>query len=240
MVNSRPAAIYFKRVEQKYILRPAQYRSVLGFLDDFTQEDEYGLSTVYSIYYDNDTFALTRNCLNPAAFKEKLRLRCYDTPAQGSAIYWELKKKLRGITYKQRLPAIFDMAGAYMDINSISGDQTYTCHEIKWLAKTYRPRPQFLICYERHAFRGLGGDDFRVTFDTRIHWRNRGLDFAQGFYGEPLYDENYYIMELKIRGAVPLEFNHRLTGLKIFPTAFSKYKLACLHYLAGGKERIHV
>jgi hypothetical protein len=240
MVNSRPAATYFKRVEQKYILSPAQYRSVLGFLDDFAQEDEYGLSTVYSIYYDSDTFALTRNCLNPAVFKEKLRLRSYDTLTQGGVIYWELKKKFRGITYKQRFPAVFDMAGAYTDINSISGDQTYTYHEIKWLAKTYRPRPQFLICYERRAFRGLGRDDFRVTFDTHIHWRNRGLDFAQGFYGKPLCDENYYIMELKICGAVPLEFNHQLTGLKIFPVAFSKYKLTYLQYLAGGKEHIHV
>jgi hypothetical protein len=97
-----------------------------------------------------------------------------------------------------------------------------------------------MICYERRAFRGLGGDDFRITFDTRIRWRNTGLDFAQGFYGEPLCDGDRYIMELKIGGAVPLEFNHQLTSLKIFPVAFSKYKLTYLQYLTQGKESIHV
>jgi hypothetical protein len=92
MVNSRLAATYFKRVEQKYVLSPAQYRGVLGFLNNFAKEDEYGLSTVYSIYYDSDNFALTRNCLNPAAFKKKLRLRSYGILTQNGTIYWELKK----------------------------------------------------------------------------------------------------------------------------------------------------
>jgi SPX domain protein involved in polyphosphate accumulation len=236
MVVNKPAATYFKRYEQKYILNHSQYNEIAGPLGDFAREDEFGLSTIYSIYYDSDDFRLTRNSMGNSAFKEKLRVRSYGIPAPGDTVYWELKKKLHGLTYKQRIPVVFDEFGRFLDIGAINGTGNYTYRELKWLAETYKPVPQFMVCYERRAFQGIEDDRLRVTFDTNILWRNEALDFSKGFSGSPLRGENEYIMELKTCGAVPFELSRHLTRLKIFPVVFSKFKTAYLHYFYKEKE----
>jgi hypothetical protein len=236
MAPSKPTATYSKRFEQKYILNQSQYYEVLGFLGEFVREDEFGLSTVYSIYYDSDDFKLSRSAVDNSVFKEKLRLRCYGVPIPGDAVYWELKKKLRGVTYKQRISAAFDNSGVYLDIAAINGRTDYTYHEINWLAETYKPHPKFMICYERQAFQGIEDDRFRLTFDTNVLWRSTDLDFSGGFYGTPLCGENEYIMELKTCDAIPMALSRHLTRLKIFPVSFSKYKLTYFHYVNDNKE----
>ncbi|MDR1636345.1 MAG: VTC domain-containing protein, partial [Treponema sp.] len=98
MGNQLSSAVYFQRYEQKYLLNNFQYYAVLKILDEFTRPDEYGPSTIYSIYYDNENFEITRKVSGKSAYKEKLRLRSYGIPHPGDTVYLELKKKLNGLT----------------------------------------------------------------------------------------------------------------------------------------------
>jgi hypothetical protein len=60
-----PIAIttYFQRHEQKYRLNAFQYHAFLEVLKGFVRQDEYGLTTIYSIYYDNRDFEIARKAL---------------------------------------------------------------------------------------------------------------------------------------------------------------------------------
>jgi SPX domain protein involved in polyphosphate accumulation len=87
MGNQHSSAVYFQRYEQKYLLNDIQYHAVLKTLDEFTRPDEYGPSTVYSIYYDNENFEIALNVSGKSAYKEKLRLRCYGIPHPGDTVY---------------------------------------------------------------------------------------------------------------------------------------------------------
>ena len=67
----------FERTEKKYILTISQRNRLLEAIGKYIREDEYGESTICSLYFDIDNFQLIRNSIEKPAYKEKLRLRCY-------------------------------------------------------------------------------------------------------------------------------------------------------------------
>jgi SPX domain protein involved in polyphosphate accumulation len=189
-------------------------------------KDEYGVSTVYSTYYDNNEFGITRNSLNKSAYKEKLRLRSYGIPEPGDIVYLELKKKLKGITYKQRIPMPFTGMEQYLNFRPDNDPRDYIRNEIEWVLNYYKPFPQFMVCYNRRSFQGTEDKALRITFDTNIRWRDSCLDFSRGPYGFPLIAENKYLMEIKVENSIPLYLAARLARLNIFPFSFSKFRSA--------------
>jgi hypothetical protein len=226
MENPRVVTTYFQRHEQKYLLNAFQYHAFLNILDGFTRPDEYGQSTIYSIYYDNEDFEIARKALEKSAYKEKLRLRSYGIPRPLDTVYWELKKKFNGLTYKQRVPVLFAGTDKYLDFMPDNSARNYISDEISWFLRYYRPFPQFMISYDRLAFRGLENEALRITFDSNIRWRAEDLDFSKGPWGAPLLAKDEYLMELKIDKSIPLFLADQLTRLKIFPISFSKYRTA--------------
>jgi hypothetical protein len=226
-MNKDPAAAaFFQRYEQKYLLNTFQYHELLALLNGFVCADEHGLSTIYSIYYDNDEFGIARNSLNKSVYKEKLRLRSYGIPQPGDTVYLELKKKLKGITYKQRIPLLFTGMEQCLNLRPDNYPHDYIRNEIEWVLDYYNPFPRFMVCYNRRSFRGVEDKTLRITFDTNIRWRASGLDFSLGSYGSPLLAENKYLMEVKVGNSMPLYLTARLSGLKIFPFSFSKFRSA--------------
>jgi hypothetical protein len=226
MGNQLISAVYFQRYEQKYLLNDFQYHAVLKTLDEFTRPDEYGPSTIYSIYYDNDDFEIARKALNKPAYKEKLRLRSYGIPRPGDAVYLELKKKLNGLTYKQRIPVLFTDTEKCLYFKPLNVHQTYILNEIFWFLRSYNPYPRFTVSYDRRAFRGLANSALRITFDTNIRCGTEYLDFFKGSAGTHLIDDNTCLMEIKTDTSIPLFFSACLSGLNIFPVSFSKYRRA--------------
>jgi hypothetical protein len=226
MGNPVPSATYFQRHEQKYLLNAFQYHTLLRVLEEFAHPDEYGLSTVYSIYYDTGNFEIARKALEKSTYKEKLRLRSYGIPRPGDLVYLELKKKFDGVTYKRRIPLPFDGMEKCLDLGPDLTGQNYVFDEIKWFLQYYKPIPQFLISYNRLAFRGREHTALRITFDTHIRGRAGDLDFSQGPGGQTLLDEDTYLMEVKTGQSIPLFLTARLTELRIFPLSFSKYRRA--------------
>jgi SPX domain protein involved in polyphosphate accumulation len=237
MGNPVPPATYFQRHEQKYLLNAFQYHSLLGVLEEFAHPDEYGLSTVYSIYYDTGGFEIARKALEKSTYKEKLRLRSYGIPHAGDTVYLELKKKLDGLTYKRRIPLSFDGMEKCRDLRPDIAGQNYVFDEIKWFLQYYKPFPQFMISYNRLAFRGREHNTLRITFDTNIRGRVRDLDFSQGPGGRMLLDEDTYLMEVKTDRSIPLFLTARLTELQIFPSSFSKYRRAIENLFAVREAR---
>jgi hypothetical protein len=223
MGNQLSSAVYFERYEQKYLLNDFQYHAVLKVLGEFIRPDEYGPSTIYSVYYDNDNFEIARKVSGKSAYKEKLRLRSYGIPHPGDTVYLELKKKLNGITYKQRIPLPFTGTGQCLDLRTADVHHNYTFDEIQWFLRSYNPFPQFMISYDRTAFRGRENSALRVTFDSNIRCGTAGLDFSPDPCETPLLDTDACLMEVKVDTAIPLFFSACLSGLNIFPVSFSKY-----------------
>ena len=65
--------------------------------------DQYGRTTIRNIYFDTDTYRLIRRSLEKPAYKEKLRIRSYQTASPDDLVFVELKKKYKSVVYKRRL-----------------------------------------------------------------------------------------------------------------------------------------
>jgi hypothetical protein len=226
MDNPLAVTVFFQRYEQKYLLDAFQYYQFMSVLNEFVCADRYGLSTIYSIYYDNDEFGIARNSLCKSAYKEKLRLRSYGIPEPGDTVYLELKKKLKGLTYKERIPLLFTGMEQCLDSMPDNYPRNYIFNEMEWVLNYYKPFPQFMVCYDRRSFRGLEDKTLRITFDTNIRWRASCLDFSRGPYGSPMIGEKEYLMEVKVENSIPPYLTAHLSRLKIFPLSFSKYRTA--------------
>jgi hypothetical protein len=219
-------AAHFQRYEQKYLLNGFQYHAVLSIMDGFACPDEYGQSTVYSIYYDNDNFEIAGKVSVKSVYKEKLRLRSYGIPRAGDTVYLELKKKINGLSYKQRIPLPFTGTAHYFDFKPANVHHNYILNEIQWFLHSYNPFPQFMISYDRLAFRGLENSALRITFDSNIRCGTAGLDFSQSPRGTLLLDNDTRLMEIKVDTSIPLSLSGHLADLNIFPVSFSKYRKA--------------
>ncbi|MHC6201811.1 VTC domain-containing protein [Breznakiellaceae bacterium SP9] len=220
---------YFKRYEQKYLLNSMQYQELMKTLSGLVVEDEYGFSTIYSLYFDTEDFRIIRKSIEGKVFKEKLRVRSYGLPAAENTVFLELKKKLAGITYKRRLPIQYKDLQSYLNLSLPT--QNYIYNEIKYFIQYYKPRPRCMICGDRRAFVGIASPQLRLTFDSNLNWRVCDLDFASGPYGTPLIGCDEYLMELKNDGAIPIDLSRTMAQLKIFPISFSKYAYAYKDFL---------
>ena len=89
----------FKRVEKKYLLSEAQYDALLRRIGWHLRPDEFGRSTVMSLYLDTPDHRIIRSSMEAVDYKEKLRLRSYGTASADSTVFLELKKKFGGVVY---------------------------------------------------------------------------------------------------------------------------------------------
>jgi hypothetical protein len=158
----------FRRVEKKYRITPVQRARLLELVGDRLTPDKHGRSTVCSLYLDTPDFLLIRNSIDAKAYKEKLRIRSYGTPTASSKVFFEIKKKYKGIVYKRR--ASMTLAEAE---NYISGGsppfESQIISEIDYAMRYYRhPAPAMLIACEREAFYCTENADLRLTL-TRIY-----------------------------------------------------------------------
>lgn len=214
----------FKRYEKKYLVNEAQYQALRERLADHMQVDEYDWSTICNIYYDTPDYRLIRTSLEKPVYKEKLRLRTYGVPTDNSPSFVEIKKKYKGIVYKRRMTIPYGQAFAWLSYEPDSDDTSQIAEEICWFRKYYQNlQPVVALFYDRLALYGKEDKNLRVTFDQRIRWRTQQVDLMKGDEGAYLLPEGYYIMEIKIPGAMPLWMADLLDELKVYPTSFSKY-----------------
>lgn len=217
----------FKRYEIKYLLAPQQKRAILQAMKPYMKLDSYGRTVIRNIYFDTNSFRLIRRSLEKPAYKEKLRVRSYQTAADDDPVFVELKKKYKSVVYKRRLTLSEAQA-----MNTFRNDlplpvQSQIAEEIEYFRSYYTGlHPTVFLSYEREAYYSLDGGDFRVTFDENILYREYDLSLGSEAYGTPLIREGETLMEIKTAGGLPLWMSHGLNRLKVFHTSFSKYGLA--------------
>lgn len=216
----------FERTEKKYIITLSQRKRLLEYIGSYIKDDEYGESTVCSLYFDTDDYRLIRNSLDKPVYKEKLRLRSYSTPKNNSNVFLELKKKYNGVVYKRRRTLKCTDAMNYVN-RGILPDNSQIMKEIDASSKFYGGlEPKMFIGYDRTAFYSRTDHELRITFDRNVRFRCEELDLRAGSYGERILPQNLCIMEIKALYAMPLWLTKALTDLEIFPGSFSKYGTA--------------
>lgn len=226
----------FQRVEKKYLLTAAQKETLLSEMGDRLVADRYGKSTVCSLYLDTPDRRIIRDSLDAKGFekpmyKEKLRLRSYGTPSPDTKVFFEIKKKYRGVVYKRRVALPLSQAVIYLN----GGEkplESQIMDEIDWAMQFYgNPAPSMLLSCEREAYVFAENPRLRITFDTHLRYRETDLDLSLGSHGTSLLPDGSVIMELKTDGALPLWLCHVLDKHGLYPSSFSKYGTAYLKTL---------
>ena len=217
----------FKRHEIKYLLTQQQKQAVLQAMQPYMKLDQYGRTTIRNIYYDTDTYRLIRHSLEKPVYKEKLRIRSYQTAAPEDPVFVELKKKYKSVVYKRRLTLSEKQARDSFQNGSPLPIHSQIAEEIEYFRSYYEGlHPTVFLSYEREAFYALDGSDFRVTFDENILYRTYDFLLGSEVYGTPLLNEGETLMEIKTAGGLPLWMSYELNRLKVFHASFSKYGLA--------------
>ncbi len=225
----------FKRYEIKYFLTLRQQQELLKVMEPYMKLDDYGHTVIRNIYFDTDTYQLIRHSLEKPVYKEKLRIRSYRKADKDSTVFVELKKKYNSVVYKRRVALPEHEA-----IDWLCGDfhpkDSQIVEEIEYFRTFYRTlHPVCFLSYERDAFYSVGGDDFRVTFDSNIFSRENEMSLENDVWGTRLLDAGQVLMEIKTPGGIPLWMTDFLTKNHIYKTSFSKYGEAYCRDIAEKK-----
>ena len=217
------AVAVMKRYEIKYILSKEQTDYLVDAIKGKLFPDQYGSTTIASLYYDTPDQRLIRESLEKPAFKEKIRLRSYGPATEDSPVYLELKRKADGIVYKRRvqstLPKVSDFFEGREDIKG----EPQISKEINYFRDLYKTLvPACLIMVERTAYYEANGD-LRLTIDRDPRYRTDRLELTGEMDGKALLPEGWTILEVKVQGAMPLWLAKVLSEGKIYQSSFSKY-----------------
>ena len=211
-----------KRSEYKFILTKDQLALFKTAILDHMKVDQYGLTTISSIYYDTPDFRLIRNSIERPPYKEKMRLRSYGLANNEKQVFLELKRKSEGIVYKRRIALSEKLAVDFFD-NKANIGEDQIAKEIIYFRDFYKKLiPQIMILYDRRAYQEINGGDLRLTIDENPRYRTYKFDLHTSNEGALLLEEGSAILEVKAQDEIPLWLTSILSSLKIYKTSFSK------------------
>lgn len=210
-----------QRFEIKYILNKEQTNYLVKHLEGHMKVDEYGMTSIASLYYDTPNYRLIRESLEKPEFKEKVRLRSYGLNKPGKPVYLELKRKADEIVYKRRVAtSVDDVDDFFNNYSKIADGQI--ANEITYFRDFYEKLvPQFLIIYDRVAYFEPDGD-LRLTIDYNPRYRKENLNLDTSMDGKSLLPDGSTILEVKVQQAIPLWLSKILNEGKIYRGSFSK------------------
>ena len=232
------ATCVFKRIEKKYLLSEAQQEALFQRIGAHLRPDEFGRSTVLSLYLDTPDRRIIRNSIEAADYKEKLRLRSYGTAGADSTVFLELKKKFGGVVYKRRAAMTLTEAERYLRMG-VKPFESQIMSELDWAMKLYKsPQAAMLIACEREAWFDEKHPDLRLTFDLNIRCRENELRLDRGSAGTAVLPKDTVLLEIKTAGAMPLWLADALDAEGVLPGSFSKYGEAYLRTLEKKKRPV--
>ena len=215
--------VVMKRYERKYLLSGEQTEYLVKSLEGHMKLDQYGRTSIASLYYDTPNYQLIRASVEKPPFKEKIRLRSYGLATRESPVFLELKRKAYGIVYKRRVQTTIPLVEKFF---AGSGDicaPGQINREITYFRDYYQTLvPACLIIYDREAYFEPGGD-LRLTIDYNPRYRTDHLDLTYSMDGLPLRPPGHTILEVKVQEAMPLWLTHILDEGQIYKNSFSKY-----------------
>ena len=213
----------FRRVEKKYIINKEQYEKLLPEFKKYMNEDQYGKSTICNIYFDTDQYDLIRHSITKPYFKEKVRVRSYNTPKNDTKVYLEIKRKCNKVVGKRRIEMTMGEFKQYLkNPNSLKNVNEQIKKELDYTFKYYGLKPTMYLSYSRNAYYQKDNMDFRATFDNNVLARTEDLNLESGSYGTDILGEDYYILEIKTLGSIPMWFVRLINEIGIKPRKLLK------------------
>ncbi len=211
-----------KRYEIKYLLTKEQTEYLVEGLKGHMVLDQYGRTSICSLYYDTPNHRLIRESLDKPEFKEKCRLRSYGLAKPGKPVFLELKRKAYGIVYKRRIQTSIDEVNKFFNKSDVFSDSQIE-KEITYFRDYYESlKPACLIIYDREAYYEPDGD-LRLTIDYNPRYRLDDLNLSTSTDGKSLLEEGSTILEIKVQEAIPIWLSTLLSNGKIYKNSFSKY-----------------
>lgn len=215
----------FKRYEYKYLIPYAKYEKIKEFVASRLTEDEHGITTIQSLYLDNDFHLLIRTSMDKPIYKEKIRLRSYGLADESKDVFLELKKKYKGLVYKRRISVKEQEVVDFFTNNGRLKDGQIE-EEIAYFKEYYQGlKPKMLLIYDREAYYDKESD-LRVTFDHNIRYRVTDLNLHTNLNGVKLIEDDLVLMEIKSAVAIPFELARFLSENEVYRRPFSKYATA--------------
>ncbi|MBR3503137.1 MAG: polyphosphate polymerase domain-containing protein [Clostridia bacterium] len=218
-----------KRYELKYLLDGPQTAFLLDRLKGRMELDEYGRTSIASLYYDTPDYRLIRASIEKPSFKEKIRLRSYGLATDWSPVFLELKRKAEGVVYKRRVQTTAPRAARFFAGEDLGCGQI--SRELNYFRDFYGElRPACLIIYDREAYFEPDGG-LRLTIDYNPRCRVDRLSLTHSMAGMPLRPAGNTILEIKVQDAMPLWLTRVLDEGRIRKGSFSKYGEAYARYI---------
>ena len=234
------------RIEEKFLISPAEKDELLSRVQKHLEKDEYFKEEVLSLYFDTKNYNLAINSIERPAFREKIRVRSYNTPKLSSPVFFEIKSKYaaknkKKLGNKRRLviplQSCYDFFEHGADLEAIAArasdnnpNQLQIARELTYLANFYQLEPNVLIAADRTAYVDKADKNFRLTFDEHLRFRTNDLCLEHGSRGKRYFnitklDDRHknIIMEVKTMHAMPPWFVAELSRQKLYPAQFSKY-----------------
>lgn len=233
----------FERKETKYIIKKETFDAFFKELLAYMSVDEYGKHTIFSLYFDTDGYTFIQHSLTKPTYKEKFRVRSYGIPCEDALVFLEIKKKVRGIVYKRRVPIRYSEYQKWQEtgILPIELEDTQIGKEITWLFSQHPDlSPRVMIAYDRLSLFESEESAFRVTFDQKIRYRQTDLHFSRMPEYAIVAPEVDVLMEVKAIGAYPLWFVSLLDAYAIRKASFSKYAQTYERYVFMEEEKEYV
>ena len=229
--------VVMKRYELKYLVSAEQRAFLEKRLRVLFRSDQYGETSIASLYYDTPDFRLIRTSIEKPEFKEKLRLRSYGLATDSSPVFLEMKRKAYGVVYKRRVQTTIPLVGKFFDGTGDICAQGQINTELTYFRDLYQNlEPACLIIYDRTAFFEPDGD-LRLTLDRNPRYRMTDLDLRVSMDGISLLPEGYSVLEIKVQQAMPLWLTAILSEGKIYKTSFSKYGAAYAQQIAQARQK---
>lgn len=217
------AITVMKRYELKYLLTAEQTDFLRERLKGHMEVDQYGKTSIASLYYDTPTYQLIRTSVEKPEFKEKIRLRSYGLATDESPVFLELKRKAYGIVYKRRVQTTIPLVGKFFSGEGDICAPGQINKEITVFRDHYKTLvPSCMIIYDRTAYFEPGGD-LRLTIDENPRYRLDDLTLTKSMDGISLLDEGWTVLEIKVQDAMPLWLCGILSEGGIRKGSFSKY-----------------
>ena len=210
------------RYEYKYILNKSQLAYLKQSIKDKMSIDQYGLTSIASIYFDTPDYRLIRNSIEKPPFKEKIRLRSYGLSKDGDGVFLELKRKADGVVYKRRVLTSEEAVKRFFNYEGDIAADGQIAREISYFRNFYKDlSPALMIIYDREAYY-TPDSQLRLTIDNNPRYRSDKLDLHTSMDGENLLPFEGAILEIKVQDAMPMWLSKILSEGKIYKTSFSK------------------
>ena len=79
----------FERVERKFLLTPTQYAGLMRVLPEYMQADQYGESTILSLYLDTEDSLLIRRSLEKRSTRKSCACAATACRAVRTTSFWK-------------------------------------------------------------------------------------------------------------------------------------------------------